>query len=166
MKTIYFIRHAKSSWNFDMDDQHRPLSLRGRKDVFKVGRALSMSEDTPELLISSPASRALYTALFLADEWGYPEDDIFIENRLYHASFKEIFEILSEQSGDINSIAIFGHNPGFTEIVNHFSNEYIDNVPTCGVYGYALDIERWEDIRTANSSSKATLIPKRLSLKG
>jgi phosphohistidine phosphatase len=165
MKTLYIIRHAKSSWKFDFTDDQRPLALRGRRDVFRVGQTLSRTENTPDLMISSPASRALYTALFLGDEWGYPEGDIQIEKRLYHADSDEILEILEDQNDDINSIAIFGHNPGYTDLVNHFSDQFIDNVPTCGVFGFELKIDKWADIRHAKTTEKVRILPKRLPRK-
>ncbi len=165
MKKLYIIRHAKSSWNFDLPDENRPLALRGRRDVFRVGRVLSRTENTPDLLITSHASRAIYTALFLADEWGYPEADIQIDERMYHAYSNVLLDILSEIDDNINSVAIFGHNPGFTDLANHFNDTYIDNVPTCGVYGFELEIDRWEDIRDASSQKTTMVLPKKLPRK-
>lgn len=165
MKYLYIIRHAKSSWNYDFSDEMRPLALRGRKDVFRVGRELSRTENTPDLMITSHASRALYTALFLADEWGYHEADIQIEEKMYHASTNELLKILSEIDESVNSVAIFGHNPGFTDLANHFNDAYIDNVPTCGVYGFELEVNNWKDIAKAVSERKTVILPKKLRSK-
>jgi len=163
MKTLYIIRHAKSSWNFDLPDKHRPLGLKGRRDVQKVGRELSMNENTPDKIITSPASRALYTALYVADDWGYPENDIEIDDRLYMADAEDILEIIKEQAEEVDSIAIFGHNPGFTDLVNHFSSEYVDNVPTCGVFSFHLKTDSWTEAVKAEAKTKMKIIPKRLS---
>ncbi|MFY0606211.1 MAG: histidine phosphatase family protein [Cyclobacteriaceae bacterium] len=161
MKTLFVIRHAKSSWKFDLPDQDRPLNLRGRRDVLRVAAHLSNNEDTPDLMITSPASRALYTALFIGDEWGYPEDSIIIDHSLYHASGEDLLDIISKQEG-ADSLAIFGHNPGLTQLINLYSSEYIDNLPTCGVYAVRLEIDNWSDIRSAAYERKFYVTPKRL----
>ncbi len=163
MKTLIVIRHAKSSWKFDLPDKDRPLSLRGRRDVIKISSYLSNNEETPDLLISSHASRSLYTSLFIADAWGYPEESIVVDEGLYHASSDEVLDIISRQKG-ADSIALFGHNPGLTQLVNNFSNEFIDNLPTCGVFAVNLQIESWSDIRSATFERKFFITPKRMNL--
>ena len=42
--TLILVRHAKSSWNFDVDDHDRPLSGRGRRDAEAIGRVLTVSK--------------------------------------------------------------------------------------------------------------------------
>ncbi|MEQ9305577.1 MAG: histidine phosphatase family protein [Marinoscillum sp.] len=162
MKKIYIIRHAKSSWSFDLEDTDRPLGVRGRRDAPFVGKFLSENEPTPDLMISSPASRALYTALLIADEWGYPEDDIIINSGLYHSSAEKTLEILSNIRDNISSVAIFGHNPGFTDLVNHFATEYLDNLPTAGTYIVTLEVSSWKKIKDAKIAGRELITPKKL----
>ncbi|MAE86857.1 MAG: hypothetical protein CMB80_29245 [Flammeovirgaceae bacterium] len=163
MKTLYIIRHAKSSWSFEVSDRDRPLGIRGRRDAPRVGKHLSQTEPTPELMISSPASRALYTALLMGDEWGYPEDEIELSEKLYHTGPSEIINLIKEQSDEIQSIALFGHNPGLTDLVNHFSTDYLDNLPTAGVYCFTFKTDSWTKISENNASKKVFIAPKRLS---
>ncbi len=162
MKTLYIVRHAKSSWSFDLPDADRPLGVRGRRDAPRVGKYLSDNERTPDLMLSSPASRALYTALIIADEWGYPEEEIVLAKGLYHTSSSELLEILKEQDDDKNTIAIFGHNPGFTDLANELGTEYLDNLPTSGVCAYEFDVDAWAEITSKNASRKFLVLPKRL----
>ncbi|MFY0599729.1 MAG: histidine phosphatase family protein [Cyclobacteriaceae bacterium] len=142
---LYLIRHAKSSWSFDLDDHDRPLGQRGRKSVFKMGRHLKKHIDIPDLIISSTASRAFYTALHLADFWDYPEDKILLSERLYHCSSQDIEGILGGFDKE-EKIAIVGHNPTFTQFNNQFSDKKIDNIPTCGIVGLEFDINSWKEI--------------------
>ena len=79
MKTLYLIRHAKSSWAFDLSDHERPLGKRGRKDVIKMGQHLAEHQPKPEVLISSTASRAFYTALHICDQMGIDERQIRLD---------------------------------------------------------------------------------------
>lgn len=164
MKTLYIIRHAKSSWSFDISDMDRPLNTKGRMDVIRIAKYMSEHENTPDLLISSPASRALYTALFMADEWGYSEDEIRLAERLYHATTDSILEVLSEVD-DAHSVAIFGHNPGFTDLINSFHNQYLDNFPTCGVFAFNFNIQNWREIHHAKATKKMDISPKSLRSK-
>lgn len=127
----------------------------------RIGQYLSANEPTPDLMITSPASRALYTALFIADEWGYPEEQIVMDESLYHATSEHILSVLM-QLGDVSAVAIFGHNPGFTDLVNHFAADYLDNLPTAGVFALSLDIEDWAGLDGASSKTKFVMMPKRL----
>jgi phosphohistidine phosphatase len=159
MKTLYIIRHAKSSWSFDLPDIDRPLGVRGRRDVHKVGTYLSRTEPTPDMMITSNASRSLYTALIIADEWSYPEEEIKIAEELYHTDSRTILAFLATL-GEANSVAIFSHNPA----LNEFSKTYIDNLPTCGVCAVYLDIEDWADIKGEKGKVKFLISPKRMPL--
>jgi phosphohistidine phosphatase len=126
---MYIIRHAKSSWNFEFDDFDRPLGERGRRDVLKMAWHIADKFPKPEKIITSPASRALYTALHFADAWGYPEDKIIAEDRLYSAYSDMIVRLVLEYPNQ--HIALFGHNPGLTDFANRFRAD-IENIPTCG----------------------------------
>lgn len=165
MKTLYIIRHAKSSWSFDLPDKDRPLGVRGRRDAPRVGAHLSQTEETPDHIITSPAARALNTALIIADEWGFPENEIELSDELYHTAPSEILAFLKGQSDDLESIAIFGHNPGFTELVNILGTEYLDNLPTGGVYAFTFRAKKWSDISEKNAEKKVFIAPKRLHSK-
>ncbi len=151
MKKLYLIRHAKSSWSFeDLDDYDRPLSKRGRKDLTRMGQFVKAQIDAPDLIMTSGASRAFYTALHLADHWKYPEERIIISNTLYHAGVVE-FENVIRAVRNFNTIAIFGHNPGLTMFHNRINDSYIDNIPTCGIVGLEIkegvSNEKWRTER-------------------
>jgi len=161
MKTLYIIRHAKSSWSFNLKDFDRPLGARGRKDVKKVGKYLDDQLDCPQLMITSPASRAFYTALFVADAWGYPEEKIVLDPAFYHGSPHGIIKTLAGLERD-SSVAIFGHNPGFTELANSLSDISTDNIPTCGVVGIRFDMNSWKDLNKNRGQHFTFIKPKTL----
>ena len=146
MKTLYVVRHAKSSWAFDLADHDRPLGTRGRKDVVKMGSYLKEHHSIPDLLISSTASRAFYTALHLCDQMKIDEGKIQLSKDLFHAGLFETISII-QKAPDCDTLAIFGHNPGFTSVANALANLQIDNIPTCGVVGISFEIERWRDLK-------------------
>ena len=72
MKTLFLIRHAKSSWDDTaLPDKDRPLADRGRRDAPKMGKRLAKRDVKPDLILSSPARRALTTAEIVAKKLDY-----------------------------------------------------------------------------------------------
>ena len=146
MKTLYLLRHAKSSWDdAGLDDYHRPLNHRGEKDAPKMGKRLRREGVSPRLICSSSAVRAITTAQRVAEELGYPVASIQQEKKLYHAGPEEILTFLRSVPSHVESVMLVGHNPGFTEFANDLLNEEIDNLPTAGVIGAKLAIDAWKD---------------------
>lgn len=147
MKKLYLIRHAKSSWKEEgISDFDRPLKGRGIRDAHTTGQWLHSQEEAPDLLISSPATRAIHTALIFAQELKYPFSDIAIEPKLYHASMKDIHKTLENLDDRLNSVYLFGHNPALTEFVNLCIDHIIDNVPTTGVACLKFETDTWRDL--------------------
>jgi phosphohistidine phosphatase len=145
VKTLTLIRHAKSSWKKPLPDRLRPLNKRGKREAPMMGERLAKREIEPDLIISSPATRALVTAEAIAREIGYPEEDIHADERLYGASSFELLEIIQELDNHLDHVMLFGHNPGLTDLVNDLGCD-IDNIPTCGVVKLEFDTDSWAHI--------------------
>ncbi|MEO9869367.1 SixA phosphatase family protein [Ekhidna sp.] len=161
MKTLYLIRHAKSSWAFDLSDHDRPLGRRGRRDVVKMGQHLSKNQLKPEVIISSTASRAFYTALHICDQMGIDEGHIRLQKTLYHAGPSEILQVIKDSSS-CERLAIFGHNPGFTSTANALANLEFDNVPTCGIVGINFNVKYWKDVNFGEGILSFFYFPKEI----
>ncbi|MBS1505436.1 MAG: histidine phosphatase family protein [Bacteroidetes bacterium] len=151
MKKVYLVRHAKSSWaDMGMDDFDRPLNERGEKDAPHMAKLLKHHGVVPDRMISSPAKRALSTCLAFADVLKFDEASIVTDKKLYHASADAILRVLAqmkEHKGEEEDVVLlFGHNPGITDFANALLNIGIDNIPTCGIVGATLNIDRWADI--------------------
>ncbi len=150
MKTLYLIRHAKSSWDDpDQGDYERPLNKRGKKDAPNMANRLKEKRVTPDCMITSPATRALDTCKEFAKILGYDMDKIKTDKRLYHANEDQLLTVIGElkdrEHDDEEVVLLFGHNPGLTEFASVLLNEYIDNIPTCGIVKTHLNIDRWKD---------------------
>lgn len=144
MKKLTLVRHAKSSWKDPhLTDEERPLNQRGRRDAPEMGRRLAERDVVPDLLISSPAERALTTAQLIAEAIGYPPEGIEEEDLLYLAGVDEWMEVIWSLDDALDQVMLFGHNPGLTDLVNTISTLRLANVPTCGVIELAFDIDRW-----------------------
>ena len=86
MKTLFLLRHAKSSWEQkELRDFERPLADRGLNDIKTMGQRFVQKDKQVECIITSPAVRAKATAMLFAREIGYPEDDISANPELYFA---------------------------------------------------------------------------------
>lgn len=147
MKKLYLIRHAKSSWKEEgISDFDRPLKGRGVRDAHTTAQWLRSQDDKPELIISSPATRAMHTALIFAQELQYSFGDIQIEGALYQADINDISKVLSRLDDQLSSVYLFGHNPTLTNFVNHCIDHIIDNVPTTGVACLKFEAKEWKNL--------------------
>lgn len=146
MKTLYIIRHAKSSWKDSaLSDYDRPLNQRGERDAPFMGELIRKQGGVPDLIISSPANRAFTTASYFADKLSYKKADIDLEKNIYEAGIGSLMKIINRINDKNTSVMIFGHNPGLTMLSNYLSGSYIDNLPTCGVVKLDLNINTWKD---------------------
>jgi phosphohistidine phosphatase len=147
MKTLYIIRHAKSSWDDPtLTDFERPLNNRGKKDAPEMAKRLEKRNVMPDLLLSSPAERAITTCKAIAEKIQYPLSKIKTDKNLYHAEDAEILRIIQSLDNSYNCVWIFGHNPGLTDFVNLVADAGIDNIPTAGVVACTLTINLWDEV--------------------
>lgn len=154
MKTLYIIRHAKSSWSSNAEnDFDRPLNQRGKRDAPLMGEVLYVKQVFPDLFLSSSAKRAKKTAKKIARKIGYDKKNILYKESLYLAAPEEIIAEIKSVDNSIHSLAVVGHNPGMTEIINLLSNVHIDNLPTCGIAALSIEIDQWADL-TIQSKAK------------
>jgi phosphohistidine phosphatase len=147
MKTLYLVRHAKSSWKQpELSDFERPLNKRGKNDAPLMGKILSDKGVNPALIVSSPAKRASTTAEKIAYEINYPKGKIVFDENIYEASGRSLMEIISRTEEKFNSLMMFGHNPGLTVLQNNLSGHFVDNIPTSGVVALQFN-SKWSEIR-------------------
>ena len=147
MKTIYLVRHAKSSWKYpDLDDFERPLNNRGRKNAPFVGTILKKLKVAPDLILSSPANRASMTARIIADKIGYPLEKIRYSENIYDFSANALMDVIKQLDNVVHKAMLVGHNPALTELANYIGDEAISNIPTAGVFCAELDIPSWAKI--------------------
>ena len=161
MKTLYLVRHAKSSWKHpELSDFERPLNKRGKNDAPFMGKLLNKKGVNPELLISSPAKRASSTAKIIASELNYDKEKIIFDKNIYEGTGRSLLEIISEIKEKYNFVMLFGHNPGLTVLSNNLSDHFIDNIPTCGVVALEFNTP-WKEIKLNSAGFKFYEYPKK-----
>jgi len=163
MKTIFIVRHAKSSWNtIDLPDVQRPLLEKGKKRTGKVINYLHQQNIKIDLIISSHAVRAHETARILAHALNYPEENIKLESLIYYANGESILNQFYDLPEQFDSVMIVGHNPALTDFVNIFLNPPIENLPTSGIVSITFDTDKWEEVPVASRKTNFILFPKEL----
>lgn len=163
-KTLYLVRHAKSSWkNPGLADSQRPLNKRGKHDAPLMGKTLRGRKEIPELLISSPAKRAISTAKHFAKELNYNKEKIEIKEILYMASSTDFYNVIEKCGNSLKSIMLFSHNPGITDFANLISGYDIENIPTSGTVRIDFDTDSWKGIKNKKGEIKFFISPKNLS---
>jgi phosphohistidine phosphatase len=147
-KRLTLVRHAKSDWSLPgQQDWDRVLNKRGQQDAPEMARRLRSRRLKPDLILSSPAVRALTTASIMARELKVPPEHIAQDERLYLADPAAIVEVVRELGGDLRHVMVCGHNPGITECANRLSaGEHIDNMPTCAVFTACFRLDDWSKL--------------------
>jgi len=161
MKTLILLRHAKASRDDpSLKDFDRPLNHRGEDDAKLMGRYLRNEKLVVEAAVSSPARRALTTTeLFLkaADISLEPA----LEDRIYEAGLPQLLRIVSEMDSSHQTVLLIGHNPGFEELAESLTGQYI-RLPTAALAVIDLSVDRWSDARPRSGRLRALVTPKEL----
>ncbi|KAA9333438.1 histidine phosphatase family protein [Hymenobacter busanensis] len=152
MKTLYLMRHAKSSWSFnDLSDKERPLNDRGRCDAPVMGQALAKRNIRPGLLVSSGAVRALSTAALVAKELEYPSDQIQVVDDIYGADVDGLLHIIQQLPDQAESVLLVGHNNTITDTANALSPSPLNEMPTAAVVCLHFHTDSWAQVHRTNA---------------
>ena len=161
MKKLYLIRHAKSSWkNPGLEDFERPLNKRGLKDAERMGKVLKKASLRPDVVITSPARRAQETAEIIIDKIGFPVERVVLEEEVYDATTYELMEIINKLDDGLDTVVLFGHNPGMTNLANLLNDVEIDNIPTCGIFVIEFDVKSWKKVSEKSGAFVSFDFPK------
>ena len=141
------MRHAKSDWNgYYVTDFERGLNKRGQKAAPLMGEVLATKGIHPDLIVSSPATRAKLTAQMVAEKLHYPKEKIMYDERIYEANTEDLMEVVHILPENADEVLLVGHNPGMTAFINMLSDTGLDNLPTAGVVGIAFDVASFMEI--------------------
>jgi phosphohistidine phosphatase len=151
MKTLLLMRHASSGWDeLSLADRARPLDDKGEHDLSRLTRRFAAKGPRPQLIVSSPALRALSTARALATACGLDAEDVRIDERLYCGSARALLDSLGEFDDALDCVAMVGHNPELTELAHHLASE-IDFLPTCAIATLGFEATHWSALRSGKA---------------
>jgi phosphohistidine phosphatase len=165
MRTLYLLRHAKSSWDDpELPDRERPLAPRGVRDAKRIARHMRRLEIAPGLVLCSPAVRARQTLEPI--EAKVPDAPVDVDERLYSASSETLLERVRAIPDEVASVLLIGHNPGVQELALLLASrgdelERLEaKFPTAALA--TLSLARWSSLRVGDAELSAYVVPKQL----
>jgi len=161
MKQVVIVRHAKSVPYGYEDDFRRDLSPRGIGDAEVISNELRNSGIFPDLIISSPAARAIKTARIFADTFEYPAENIKEEEDLYDGiSTHEFIRMLHDIPETVNTVYIFGHNPTQYYLVSSLLGTFENELPTCSAVVIGFEGGSWRNTDAGKGKLVFQLAPR------
>jgi len=152
MKTLYIVRHAKSSWEYEgIKDIDRPLKQRGINDAYLISNVLTEKIATPDVFVASCANRALHTGMIFSYTFNYPLVNLKISKSLYSFSDGYLTKTVKALDDSFDSAIIFSHDHGISDFVNKFGSIQVEHVPTCGVIGIKFEANHWKNIKSGKT---------------
>ena len=153
MKQITFLRHSKSSWDYNLDDIDRPLNNSGVAKIKKVAESSKAQFVKSDIIFSSSATRAIHTSLILTRSLSINSNRISICEDLYTFEFNEVVNFINKIENKYSEVVLVGHNQDYTEISNYFSENKILNLPTARWFSMKFNSNSWSDILNLKPTS-------------
>ena len=143
-KILFLVRHAKSSWkDASLADIDRPLNKRGKRNAPLMAEWLVSQAERPEVILSSPANRALTTARAMAEALGQGPDDVLVDQDIYFTGTHGMLRALERVEDRFQRVMMVGHNPVMTRLLNQLTGGDVWNMPTCAIAIIAFDMDSW-----------------------
>jgi phosphohistidine phosphatase len=166
MKTLFLLRHAKSSWdNPALEDFDRPLNKRGKRAAKAIGAFIGKQQLKPELVLCSSAKRARDT-LSLVEKGSQTSWPTEFEDTLYLAGPGKLFSHLMALEEAVSSVMMIGHNPGFHELALTLAGdgggELSVKYPTAALAVFDSPAQKWDAVTPENWCLQLFVCPRDL----
>tara|TARA_B100000809_G_scaffold76741_2_gene74535 strand:- start:8470 stop:8946 length:477 start_codon:yes stop_codon:yes gene_type:complete len=155
MKTLYLIRHADSDWKNEETDFDRSLSPKGILDASAIRKQLDNLNFQPELVICSPALRTKTTAQIITKNI-----TTVFESSIYEAPIINLIRVINALPNVHKNVALIGHNPAISSLVNYLTGDFINNMQPCTVVKVDLEIDNWDEITQGAGTENFCIYPK------
>jgi len=157
-RSIYFLRHAKSSWETGVEDVKRPLNPRGKKDALLVANFAAQQLKRPDFAAVSVAKRTRQTAQYFIEAFNIQKNKVRVESTLYDFSGEAVLRFIKTLDASHKIVMLVGHNHAFTALVNMLGDKNIDHVPTCGMTVIDFESDDWQKI--SRGTTRETIFPR------
>ncbi len=163
MKRVVIVRHAKSVHYGYEDDFNRDLSDRGKNDAKLVSTEMYKKGILPDVMISSPAKRAMKTARIFAENLHFEKRNISEVQDIYDGlTTSEFLELIHQLPENVETAFFFGHNPGFHYFVSNLLEIFHDEMPTCSSVGIDFEVDIWQDVQARTGQKAFHFVPRML----
>ncbi len=163
MKKLIFVRHGRAEDpSPEFTDFERSLTPKGKSTSKQMAKILTETEAVPGLFITSPAFRALETAIIFAGVFGIKPETIILDTNMYYKmNYHYLLSLLAEVKKNIESVILFGHNPSFSEITNSLCRDGCDFMPKSGVAGISFNVKTWTEVKYSTGKLEYFLKPEK-----
>jgi phosphohistidine phosphatase len=156
MKKLIIVRHSKAE-RTGIADIERKLTDEGKTDAGETGKLLKQNNVKPDIIISSPANRALKTSKIIAKKLHFPKEKIIEQMELFTDGAHEIVQLLRNVDNDFNTVMIVGHNPVLLETINALHDEGLDALHTSEAVNMEFEVMEWSEISPATCTKVQSL---------
>jgi phosphohistidine phosphatase len=165
MKRLIFIRHGKAEdGSLKSIDFERSLTTKGKDVSRRMAAKLKEKIKAPGLLVTSPAFRAIETALIFASEYEINPEKIIISSDIYYRfNEKTLLNILKDVGEEVDTVTLFGHNPSFTQLSDFLSDEACYNIPKSGIISLRFNTATWSGIKPGTGKPELYYKPNQLA---
>lgn len=144
MRTLYLLRHAKSSWDdASQPDFERPLANRGREACALIGEFIREKGIDFDLVLVSPAVRTRETIKLIKEHAKF-RGEVRYDERIYEATVSQLLEVIAQVDDDRESILLVGHNPGMEGLLAHLTGEQV-HVTTANFAKIEIEATKWSE---------------------
>ena len=170
MKTIFLLRHAKSSWDdVSLPDHDRPLSERGRAAAPRIGAYMRGAGYLPDLVLCSTATRTRLTLDAVLSELGV-EPAIEFQEELYLVAPGDMLDLVRSVPDTVEAVLLVSHNPGTGMLAAALSGDGLPEkiyqmrakFPTTGLAIIELSVDRWKEVIDGCGTLKEFIRPRDL----
>ena len=123
MKKLLLLRHAKSSWEYSVEDYDRPLSQKGINDINDVSLKNINFFKKFQIVLTSPANRAFHTSTILIRNIFVNYERLRVVDELYSFNYKNIIDYVYKLNNSFSNVVLVGHNPAFSLAGEYFSEK-------------------------------------------
>lgn len=164
-RKLILIRHSKAEdFSSEISDFERSLTVRGKVNSRLMAEILKAKGEEPGRVISSPAFRALETALIFCRGYDISPAEIRLAPELYHGlSEAEFLHFMRSQSDDDHTVTLFGHNPLITELAAYFAADETEMLPKTGIYCIEFHAASWQEVEPESGRTLYFLTPRELA---
>jgi phosphohistidine phosphatase len=170
MKTLFLLRHAKSSWDDPTQrDYDRPLNSRGRDAAAAIGRFFSAENFAPDVVLSSPSVRTRETLKIVREQHPTLATPRF-DDRIYLASLDTLLEVVHAFDASNKKALIVGHNPGLEDLALYLAGHgdtklresVAEKLPTGAFLELSIDSDSWSQFTRGAAALNRFVKPRQL----
>lgn len=171
MKSLFLLRHAKSSWKEPgLGDSERPLNRRGIGACAAMAAYMARRAIVPDMVLCSPARRARETLDLLMEHSGQPLRALYPE-ALYLAAPETLLAEIRRVDDAVGALLVLGHNPGLAALARDLAGSGAEpdlaglegKFPTAALASLEFAAERWREVAPGGGRLVAYATPKGLA---